>query len=112
MKAWLPKAIDLLNASLDPPKHELNELDWKSGLSPDKKRLTEHLSAFANYPGGGFLVYGINPSGKLLGIEESEIPVILTRSDNLGRSGLEPALAIDFAVGDYKIKQTANFLHG
>ena len=43
MKAWMTKALELLKASLDPPKHELNELDWKAALSPDKKRLTEHL---------------------------------------------------------------------
>ena len=55
MKAWMTKALELLKASLEPPKHELNELDWKGALSPDKKRLTEHLSAFANQPGGGSL---------------------------------------------------------
>ncbi len=40
MKAWMTKALGLLKASLEPPKHELNELDWKAELSPDKKRLT------------------------------------------------------------------------
>jgi len=40
MKAWMTKALELLRASLEPPKHELNELDWKAALSPDKKRLT------------------------------------------------------------------------
>ena len=29
MKAWIPKSLELLKASLEPPKHELNELDWK-----------------------------------------------------------------------------------
>lgn len=37
MKASMTKALELLNASLEPPKHELNELDWKAALSPDKK---------------------------------------------------------------------------
>lgn len=55
MKNWVTKVLNLLTASLEPPKHELNELDWKAALSPDKKRLTEHLSAFANQPGGGNL---------------------------------------------------------
>ena len=36
MKAWLTKALELLKASLEPPKHELNEMDWKARLSPDK----------------------------------------------------------------------------
>lgn len=32
MKAWVTKALDFLKASLEPPRHELNELDWKAGL--------------------------------------------------------------------------------
>lgn len=58
------KAVSLLQASLGLPKHELNELDWKASLSPDKRRVAEHLSAFANYPAGGFMVFGIDNSGK------------------------------------------------
>jgi len=50
------KAVELLKASLEPPRHELNELDWKAALSTDKKRLTEHLSEFANQSGGGFML--------------------------------------------------------
>ena len=38
MKAWMTKALVLLEASLDPPTQELNELDWKVALSPDKNR--------------------------------------------------------------------------
>ena len=45
MKAWMLKALELLKASLEPPKHELNELDWKAALSPDKKRLAEQALA-------------------------------------------------------------------
>jgi ATP-dependent DNA helicase RecG len=39
MKAWMTKALELLKASPEPPKHELNELDWKVALSPDKRLL-------------------------------------------------------------------------
>ena len=73
MKAWVGKALALLAASLEPPRHELNELDWKAALSPDKKRLTEHLSALANYPGGGYLVFGVDNSGIPLGINEDTV---------------------------------------
>jgi predicted HTH transcriptional regulator len=68
MKAWMTKALELLSASLVPPKHELNELDWKAALSPDKKRLTEHLSALANQPGGGYLVFGVDSAGTPAGV--------------------------------------------
>ena len=45
MKNWTKKALDLLAKSLNPPAHEINELDWKAALSPDRKRIAEHLAA-------------------------------------------------------------------
>jgi len=35
----MTKALELLNASLEPPKYELKELDWKAALSSQKQRL-------------------------------------------------------------------------
>ena len=78
MKDWLNRALALLSASLEPPRHELNELDWKSGLSPDKKRLSEHLCAFANQPGGGFFAYGIDNGGNPVGATDVSAPPMLT----------------------------------
>lgn len=51
---WKEKAIKLLTDSLHPVPAELNELDWKSGLSDKSDRLAQHISAFANLKGGGF----------------------------------------------------------
>jgi predicted HTH transcriptional regulator len=102
MKAWIPKAMELLKASLEPPRHELNEVDWKAALSPDKKRLTEHLSAFANQPGGGFLVYGVDVSGTPRGMDAKSIETTTNQLANLGRQGLEPPVALDHAVEDYE----------
>jgi ATP-dependent DNA helicase RecG len=102
MKAWMPKAVELLKASLEPPRHELNELDWKAALSPDKKRLTEHLSAFANQPGGGFMVYGIDDTGTPRGVDAKTIEITTNQLANLGRQGLEPPMALDHAVEDYE----------
>lgn len=101
MKKWVNKALPLLAASLEPPKHELNELDWKGALSPDKKRLTEHLSAFANHPGGGNLVFGVDASGTPVGIDEATIEKTINHLANLGREGLEPPLALDHAVEEF-----------
>lgn len=39
MKAWEKRAVELLEKSLYPVPQELNELDWKFDLSPDKIRL-------------------------------------------------------------------------
>jgi predicted HTH transcriptional regulator len=102
MKAWMTKALELLKASLEPPKHELNELDWKAALSPDKKRLTEHLSAFANQPGGGYLVFGVDSAGIPSGVDEKTVETTVNQLANLGRAGLEPPVALDHTVEDYE----------
>ena len=98
MKAWMAKALELLKASLEPPKHELNEMDWKAALSPDKKRMTEHLSAFANQPGGGYLVFGVDSAGTPAGVDVKTVETTVNQLANLGRAGLEPPLALDHAV--------------
>ena len=101
MKAWLNKALELLQVSLTTPRHEMNELDWKVELSPNKKRLTEHLSGFANRPGGGFLVFGIDSTGIPSGVTQSKIEFLLNQLANLGRDGLQPPLSLDHAVHAY-----------
>ena len=45
---WKENAIKALQDSLYPVPTELNELDWKSGLSCKTERLAQHISAFAN----------------------------------------------------------------
>lgn len=101
MKTWAAKAIEMLRASLAPPRTEINELDWKMELSRDKKRLTEHLSAFANYPGGGFLVFGVNPSGELHGISEQPAQAAVLQLANLGRGAVDPPIVVDHTIEDY-----------
>jgi predicted HTH transcriptional regulator len=76
-------------------QHELNEIDWKVALSDDKKRLAEHLCAFANYPGGGYLVFGITQDASLKGFTADEIEETSNRIANLGRDAVEPALQLD-----------------
>jgi ATP-dependent DNA helicase RecG len=102
MKSWLNRALDLLKASLDPPQHELNELDWKTDLSPHKQRMTEHLSAFANLSGGGFLVFGIGPKGILIQPTEAQVGMIVNQLANLGREALDPPLSLDHEIAPYK----------
>ncbi|HVZ84189.1 MAG TPA: ATP-binding protein [Terracidiphilus sp.] len=95
MKPWVEKAMVLLASSLEPPHHELNEIDWKSAISPNKQRLVEHLCAFANHPGGGWLVYGIGPDSNFVGITPSEIESTVNQLTNLGRDAIEPSLQLD-----------------
>jgi hypothetical protein len=48
--SWQEKAIKYLKNSLSPIPVELNEIDWKSGLSSKTDRLAQHLCAFSNLP--------------------------------------------------------------
>jgi predicted HTH transcriptional regulator len=103
MKNWMNRAFGLLKASLETPRQELNELDWKQELSPDKKRLSEHLSAFSNFSGGGFLVYGVNNQGIIPSdISQERVEAIVKQLTNLAREAIEPPVALDCAVEDFE----------
>ncbi|KAB0576292.1 ATP-binding protein [Ideonella dechloratans] len=71
-KHWVAQAAAVLQESLQPVPHELNELDWKSSLSTHKDRLAEHLMALANLAGGGTLVFRVSNSGQVQGIAQDE----------------------------------------
>ena len=102
-KHWIVAAVEYLAQSLEPVPHEINEIDWKGGLSPEKNRLAEHLIAFANHPNGGCLAYGIRDvDAALVGVEQDDVARIVNMLANLGRDAIEPALAIDHAVVDYR----------
>ena len=105
MEHWIDKALTLLAKSLEPVPTELNELDWKQSLSPDKERLAEHISAFANYPGGGFLAFGIEDStAKTIGINKDEAHEIVRKLSSIGRNRLEPAIQLQHQIAEYKGK--------
>lgn len=101
IKHWVPVATGWLKQSLEPVPQEINELDWKSELSPKKERLTEHLIAFANHPNGGFLVFGVEDSGNLLGMKQNDVKQIINTITSLGRDAIDPPLAIDNATVEY-----------
>ena len=102
MKKWILSAMETLEASLVPVSHEINELDWKLSLSPKKERLIQHLSAFANHPGGGVLVFGIDDQTAMPnGVQQDEATVIVGQIANLGRDALEPPVAIDHAIVEF-----------
>lgn len=101
-KHWIAQGIASLNSSLEPVPHEVNELDWKVAVSDNKERLTEHLIAFANYPNGGYLAYGIiDASARLVGVSQAEVEDIISRLANLGRDAVEPPLVLDHAVVEF-----------
>lgn len=101
-KYWIAPVLHCLEQSLTPVPHELNELDWKASLSDHKDRLAEHLMAFANHPNGGSLVFGLANSGQLVGVDQTAIAQIANTLANLGRDAIEPPLALDHAVVDFR----------
>jgi predicted HTH transcriptional regulator len=64
-------------------------------MSSDTKRLTDHLMAFANYPGGGYIVFGVARDATLINIDPIEIDAIANKMANLGRDAVEPPLQLD-----------------
>lgn len=103
MKIWEKEAVDWLEKSLKPFPQELNEIDWKLGLSEKTERLTQHLSAFSNYDGGGFLVFGID-TGTIVGISDDNCRKIITTLGNIARQNLIPPIVLDHAIAVYQKK--------
>jgi predicted HTH transcriptional regulator len=101
MNNWIETAIDLLDRSLNPVPIELNELDWKSGLSDKADRLAQHISAFANYPGGGYLAFGISTSGQKAPLSREEIDSIVQKFGNIARNNLAQPIGIEHAIYEY-----------
>ena len=98
---WKERAIKLLHNSLRIP-NELNELDWKSGLSCKTERLAQHISAFSNLKGGGIFVYGINDDGSFLQLSKEEIDKIVKTLGNIAKNNLAYAVPIEHAVLEYE----------
>jgi predicted HTH transcriptional regulator len=88
MKNWEIRALDLLERTLNPVPNEINELDWKSTLSDKSERLAQHLSAFSNLPGGGFLVFGVQDDGSIKSVDPDEINKIVQKLGNIARNNL------------------------
>ena len=97
MKNWEDKARPYLEKSLNPLPQEMNELDWKSGLSDKSEKLAQHLSAFANQSDGGFIVFGID-NGNLEGLTSQDCTEIIKKLGNIARDSLEPVISLDHSI--------------
>jgi ATP-dependent DNA helicase RecG len=98
---WKKKAIDILKDSLYPTPSELNELDWKSGLSCKSERLAQHLSAMANQKGGGILVYGIHDDGTCFSLSQSDIKNVIQLLGNIAKNNMAYSISIEHSVMEY-----------
>lgn len=102
MSHWSDTALQYLSKSLHPIPQELNEIDWKSALSDNSEKLAKHISAFSNYPNGGFLAFGIKNDGTPSPLTKDEIDLIVQKLGNIARNNLTPPVSIDHAVVDFK----------
>lgn len=102
MKNWIKRAIDTLAHSLSPVPQELNELDWKETLSPNNGKIAKHLSAFANLPGGGFMVFGIDDkTGTALGITQLQAETIVQKMSSICRDSIQPVVTIEHTIENF-----------
>src|SRR3989338_7311632 len=102
-------AKDLLSRSLLPLPHETNDVEWKVGLSQDTERLAHHLSAFSNQAEGGFIVYGVNNDGSLLGIDQVDYEEVIKKLGNIARMNLDPPIVIDHCIQELNGKNLLFF---
>lgn len=98
---WKEKALKILKDSLFPIPAELNELDWKSGLSDKSERLAQHISAFANMKGGGILVYGVNNDGTCFSLTKDEVDKIVQMLGNIAHNNLAYSIPIEHSVLEF-----------
>lgn len=103
MKIWEKEAVEWLEKSLKPFPQELNEIDWKCQLSTKTDRLAQHISAFANYAGGGFLVFGVD-NGQIIGINNGDCEEIVKTLGNIARQNLIPPIVLDHTAIEYQSK--------
>jgi len=100
--SWKEDAIKYLHNSLHPVKVELNELDWKSGLSEKSERLSQHISAFANQIGGGTFAFGVNNDASLFTPSREQAEDIVSRLGSIARNNLHIPIKLEHASVEYE----------
>lgn len=103
MKNWITKAIAYLDKSLGKVPQEFNELDWKENLSPNNNKLKQHICAFANLPGGGFFVFGVDDKRAIpIGISRNDAHHIVEKLSSLCRDVVSPLVSMDHSIEHYQ----------
>ena len=102
MNNWKEAALDALHRSIQPIPQELNEIDWKGGLSNKTDRLAQHICAFANLSGGGFLVFGISDDAEFEELDKATIEETMKKLGNIAKNNLAWSIQLEHAVIDYE----------
>lgn len=102
MSNWKTNALDALHRSLYPMPQELNEIDWKAGLSNKTERLAQHLCAFSNLKGGGVLVFGVNDDATFKELTKESIEETTKKLGNIAKNNLAWSIQLEHAILDYE----------
>lgn len=102
MGNWKEEAIEALHRSIQPVPQELNEIDWKGGLSNKTDRLAQHICAFANLCGGGFLVFGICDDAEFEELDKATIEETMKKLGNIAKNNLAWSIQLEHAVLEYE----------
>lgn len=102
MNDWIETARQILHRSLKPVPQELNEIDWKTDISNKPEKLAQHISAYANTPNGGYLVYGITDEGVPFSLQKGKMDEIVKKISNIGRHNLNPPIGIEHECIEYE----------
>lgn len=102
MSNWKESALDALQRSLHPVPQELNEIDWKGGLSNKTDRLVQHLCAYSNLKGGGVLVFGVNDDATFAELTKDTIEETTKKLGNIAKNNLAWSIQLEHAVLDYE----------
>lgn len=99
MKTWENTCISLIKKSLNSTNpQELNEIDWKQDISSSNENIAKHLSAFSNYHGGGYMIFGVSNDGKIIGLDKNQTDEVIKKLGNIARNNLEPQIALDHTI--------------
>lgn len=100
--AWHHHALAALERSLFPVPSERNDLDWKSALSENGDKLSQHLSAFSNLEGGGFMAFGISNEGEPAPLSREDMEQVVQRLGQIARTGVEPPVELDHTIMEHR----------
>ena len=92
----------MLKSSIHPLPSERNELDWKSQLSDKSDRLAQHISAFSNIPGGGFMVFGLTNGGQPVSLSVMDMEEIVKKLGNIARNNLAQPVGIEHEITEFE----------
>jgi ATP-dependent DNA helicase RecG len=108
---WLAEAMHLLARGLAAGSFEGDRIEWKQIVPAGEQKPAKHLSAFANTPGGGFLVFGVANDGEVLGLGSAQADAIRNQIGGTARDGLEPPVRVEFALAPDPLLGTSQLLY-